>query len=250
VIALHAWPGGLAIVVEARARRTAAAFGPDGWRRGDLDAVLPEGPPTGAESVFLSLPAWLVDQLATLEIDLGGAHTDFVRLDRLMTRMQAEGRDGAIVVLGRQPAAVVLSGGAPHIIEPGVPAGAAVMPVLAAASGWIVVFSGKVALPAPAPVPGPATDGQAPVDERFVVASHIARAVPDDVAEEIKAAAGEPALVVVAHLDGARSIADIAKSTGLTAEQVTTVVRLLAARKLAFRYVSRVRPPTGARTSG
>ncbi|OFX27071.1 MAG: hypothetical protein A2Z07_02105 [Armatimonadetes bacterium RBG_16_67_12] len=249
MIALHAWPGGLAIVVEAHARRVAAVLGPDGWRGGEPGAVLPEGPPAGAESVFLRLPAWLVEQLAALEIDLGGAHTEFVRLDRLMARMQADGRDGAMIVLGRQPAAVVLSGGTPHIIEPDVPAGAPVMPVLAAASGWIIVFSGKVAMPTP-PVQAPATEAQAPTDERFVVASHIARAVPDDVAEAIKAAAGEPALAVVAQLDGVRSIAEIAKGTGLTAAQVTTVVKLLAARKLAFRYVSRVRPPTGARTSG
>lgn len=250
MIALHAWPGGLAIVVEARARRAAAVFGPDGWRRGEPGAVLPEGPPAGAESVVLPLPAWLVDQLTALEIDLGGAHTEFVHLDRLMARMQADGRDGAIIVLGRQPAAVVLVDGTPHIIEPDLPAGAPVMPVLAGASGWIVVFSGKVAVPAPMPVHLPATDAQAPADERFVVASHIARAVPDDVAEEIRAAVGEPALAVVPHLDGARSIAEIAKSTGLTTGQVAAVVKLLAARKLAFRYVSRVRPPTGARTSG
>lgn len=250
MIAVHAWPGGLAIVVEARARRVAAVFGPDGWRRGELGAVLPEGPPAGAERVVLPLPAWLVDQLAVLEVDLGGAHTEFVRLDRLMARMQADARDGVVIVLGRQPAAVVLSGGTPHIIEPDVPSGAPAMPVLAGASGWIVVFSGKVVVPAPAPTQAPVTDTPAPADERFVVTAEIARAVSDDLAREITATAGEPALAVVAYLDGTRSITDIAMSTGLTTEQVAAVVKLLTARKLAFRYVSRVRPPTGARTPG
>lgn len=250
MIVLHAWPEGLAIVVEAPARRTAAVFGPAGWRRGEPGVVLPEGPPAGAETAVLDLPAWLLDGLATLEIDLGGAHTEFVRLDRVMARMQAEGRDGVLLVVGREPLAVALSHGAPRVLAPDVPADTPVNRVLARASGWIVVFRGTVAAPAPMTAPGAPAETHAMADARFVVASAIARAIPDDVEEEIRAAAGEAGLTAVALLDGTRSVAEIAAGTGLSAETVAVVVKLLAARKLAFRYISRVRPPTGARTAG
>jgi hypothetical protein len=250
VISLHAWPGGLAIVVDAHPARVAAVLGPDGWRRDAPGVVLPEGPPVGAETVTLDVPSWLAEQLASLEIALAGAHTEFVRLDRMMTRLQAERHDGALIVLGSQPVAVVLTEGAPHIVLPDVPPGSPAMPILAAAAGWIVLFSGKVARAQQRPVQPPTTDGAAHLDERFVVLPALVRAVPDDVAAEIRAAAGEPALAVIAHLDGAQSIVQIADRTGLRTDQVAQVVKVLSARKLAFRYVSRLRPPSGARTPG
>jgi hypothetical protein len=328
VIALHAWPGGLAVVVEGATHRAVAVFGPDGWRRGEPRVVFPDGPPPGTQSFTLAGPDWFMDQIAPLELSLGGVHTDFIRLDRLLSRLQAQAANGAVLVLGPRPAVVVLSGGRLHVIEPSVPAGAPALPILAGSDGWVLVFTGQVATPvvpkeapeataapvaaavveptpfgradttaveqipaasvdvsgvepepvalvdaepavsepavapepAPSNAPGYAVESvtqavQVPapaahVDERFVASSDIVRSMPDDVAAEITAAVSEDGLAVVALLDGSHTVADVAASLGLSVDQVSGVVRLLVVRKLAFRYVSRVRPATGAKASG
>jgi hypothetical protein len=291
VIALHAWPGGLAVVVEGTTHRAVAVFGPDGWRRGEPRVVFPDGPPPGTQSFTLAGPDWLMDQIAPLELSLGGVHTDFIRLDRLLSRLQAQAASGAVLVLGSRPAVIVLSRGRLEVIEPAVPAGAPALPILAGSDGWVLVFTGQVVAPVerkdavavepvpvePAPVepepaaPEPAvpqehTPPAVPVppmepalpalrsaahtDERFVAASDIVRSMPDDVAAEITAAVSEDGLAVVALLDGSHTVAQVAESLGLTVDQVSGVVRLLVARRLAFRYVSRIRPATGAKASG
>jgi hypothetical protein len=321
VISLHAWPGGLAVAVQGPAHRAVAIFGPDGWRRSEPKLVFPDGPPPGTESVTLAVPEWLADQLASLEMSLGGVHTDFIRLDRLLSRLHRQSASAVVLVLGSRPAVVVLVDGRMQVLEPAVPAGVAGMPSLAGATGWIAVFAGRVVVPAagqpapakpaekpiasavvaepavvaeqeqiaepelvaepvhaaepaavaesapqpvlaaepvreptraaePAPEPVRAaapSRGSPSVEERFVVSSDIAAAIPDDVAAEISAVAGAGALSVAPRCDGSQTVAEIAASTGLTRDQVSAVVRLLLARKLAFRYVSRVRPATGAK---
>ncbi|MDQ7857206.1 MAG: hypothetical protein QN174_13875 [Armatimonadota bacterium] len=147
MISLFAWPDGLAVVVEGAYRRRAALFGPDGWRFGDPADVLAAGPPPDAEHVSFALPAWLVDQLPTLDLMFGGLHTDFVRLDRLLGRLQAQAADGTVLVLGPSPAVVVLQGGALRAVEPSLPDGAPVLPAVARARGWILVYAGKVGMP-------------------------------------------------------------------------------------------------------
>jgi hypothetical protein len=294
VISLYAWSGGLAVVVEAAYRRRAALFGPDGWRVGDPADVLPEGAPSGAEGASLALPAWLIDQLPMLDLMFGGLHTDFVRLDRLLGRLQAQGADGAVLVLGERPAVVVVQGGVLRAIEPALPEGAPVLPALGTARGWILVYGGKVGVPvakttprprevaereaaapsgetpappavgvtpraAPAPAtpaappapPPPATPAAPPAaeaerhtaDERFVAAP-AARSLPEGMAARIRAEAGDGAPAVLALLDGSRTLADVAGAAGITVDRAGAIVRVLVAHRLAFRYISRVRPAT------
>jgi hypothetical protein len=344
VISLHAWPGGLAVAIQGDAHRAVLVFGPDGWRRSEPKLVFPDGPPPGTESATLPVPEWLADQLAQLELSLGGVHTDFIRIDRLLSRLHRQSANAAVLVLGTKPAIAVLTDGRLQVLEPPVPTGVSPMPILAGASGWIIVFSGRVSVPAasqqpparpvetaveapqhaqepvqaqereqmPEPAPGavepepttaelhpaaealdpvvaaqeltvpheqvqtaepampaepepvrsatppsepvratdavrPAAPAAAAAEERFVVSSNIAAAIPDDIAAEISGVAGAAALSVVPRLDGSQTVAEIAASTGLGRDQVSAVVRLLVARKLAFRYVSRVRPATGAK---
>lgn len=275
------------MVVDGPPRPAATVFGADGWRRGDPRLVFPDGPPPDAQSVSLDLPDWLVGQLAQLELALGGVHTDFIRVDRLLARLHTQAANGAVIVLGPRPAAVVVQQGRLHVIEPAAPAGAPALSVLAGAQGWVLVFSGPVTVPAaaalPQPVaepaiaerPQPVTTPPAPfaltpapsatsapatpptpvsppamTDERFVASSSLLRSVPDDVAAEIETAAGDDGLAVVAYLDGSHSVAEIAQDLGLSIEQVSSVIRLLVSRKAAFRYVSRTRPATGAKSPG
>lgn len=306
MISHFAWPGGLAIVVEAPARRFAAVFGQHGWRAGDPREVFPEGPPRTAEVVTLTLPSWFIDQVPSLEFALCGIHTDFVRVNRLLDRLQTDQVDAAILVLGVTPAAIVLSGGHTTVVEPAAAWGTPADAVIARAAGWIVVLSGKVAVPvqaelfqrpardesaamvgpprvdtsqplpaanqylpspsqpAPAasqPLPAgsqPAPNHPAPSgprveaarvqgEERFVTATGASQALPDEVVAAIRSAAGETGLSVLELLDGARTLAEIAQTTGLRTEQVAVVVKTLVTYKLAFRYVTRVRPATGVR---
>jgi hypothetical protein len=269
VISLFAWSDGLAVVVEGAYRRRAALFGPDGWRYGDPADVLPEGagPPPDAERVSLALPAWLVDQLPTLDLMFGGLHTDFVRLDRLLGRLQAQAADGTVLVLGPSPAVVVLQGGLLRAVEPALSEGAPVLPAVARARGWILVYAGKVGMPVakpfarpldldevarpqptpgapPSPAPGspPGEPTRDAPGERFV-ASPSARDVPEELAARLRAEAAE-ALVVLGLLDGTRTTADVARAAGLAPDRVAAAIRVLVAHKLAFRYVSRARPAT------
>ncbi len=276
MIAVHAWPGGLAAVVEGAASRSAAVFGPDGWRRGEPREIFPDGPPAGAKTTTLALPDWLADQLAPLVLTLGGVHTDFVRLGLVVERLGAQGASGALVVLGERPAVIVAADGHLWVLEPRTRAGAPAVAVAGDARGWILQFSGRIVLPAdvkttagdvtahPAAAPSRATapapplsETSAPVQpsavapssgERFVVASSVAQSPPEDVVAAIAATAGDAAIAALAHLDGSRTLDDVAAMTGLSIEHVAAVVRLLVARKLAFRYVSRTRPATGAQT--
>jgi hypothetical protein len=270
VIAVHAWPGGFAVEVEGAASRSVGVFGPDGWRRGEPREVLPDGPPAGAHTTTLEVPDWLADQLAPRVLTLGGVHTDFIRLDRLLNRMRAQDANGAVVVLGERPAVVVATDGHLQVVER--PARASAPAAPGDARGWILQFSGRIMLPAdvstsvgvvplrpaatarhPAAIPERSAHAQPPAaapssGERFVVASSVAQSPPDDVVAAIAATAGDAAVAALAHLDGSRTLDDVAALTGLSNEQLTAVVRLLVERRLAFRYVSRTRPATGVQT--
>ncbi len=331
----YAWPGGLAAVIEGPASGTAAVFGPGGWRMGPLHEVLSDGPPHGAEVVHLALPGPLVDQVATSLLLVGsGIHTDFVHLDRLIARLQADGTDAVLFVLGRAPAALVLSGGQVTVIEP---RHEPVDEVLTGADGWIVVGLGKVSLPAPVPItevtapgrvhavpaasphkvapvdpappehqavraeppirsdeesappepapvphepehvrvesvraepegaeharvpPGATADGVAAPpgafgrfapDARFVLAPGAPDRLPPGASTQIADAAGDAAPALMGLLNGAHTLSHIAAASGLAPGAVVAVVEILLAHRLLFRYVSRLRPPTGASTPG
>lgn len=260
----YAWPEGLAVVIEGTARRRAALFGPRGWQVGDPRLLLPDGPPQEAETASVPLPAWLVEQLPSLELSDGGLHTDFIRVHRLVERLRAEGAEAVVFVLGRAPAAVVVAGGRVTLIEPAAADATTLESVLTAAAGWIVVFSGTVTMRAAAPAPAPAQvvvevtkpaagDARAApgaAAERFLVSPAAATSLPPEVAAELAALVGNAGGDVVALLDGSRTAAEIAQITGLRAEQVSAVVRTLVGHRLAFRYVSRARRPTGVQTPG
>jgi hypothetical protein len=82
-------------------------------------------------------------------------------------------------------------------------------------------------------------------EERFLVSARVAASLPSDVVEELRGLAGEAALKVPGLLDGSRTAAQVAAETALPEAQVAAVIRVLAARKLAMRYVSRSRRPAG-----
>ncbi|MDR7484308.1 MAG: hypothetical protein QN187_03175 [Armatimonadota bacterium] len=263
MISHYAWPGGLALVIEAQDRRHAAVFGPQGWRAGDPRAVLPDGLPPGVEVERLGVPPWLAEQLPSLEMAQGGLHTDFVRLDRLLTRLEAEGARGVVLVLGRSPAVWVLADGRPSVVLAPDRAGDPAAALSSRASGWIVVLAGPVTMPvrpsaapeAQAPEPAPPQPAAEPVapaaaEVRFVAAPGTSQAMDGEAAALIRAAVGDAGLRVVGFLDGSRTAGEIAREVGLSSSQVVDVIRILADRKLAFRYVSRTRPPTGARSAG
>jgi hypothetical protein len=98
----------------------------------------------------LELPEWLELQLSSLHFKQLGLHTDFVRLNRVLARMQAEHASGALIVLGPQPAALVLSEGAPTVIYPTGREGEHADMVAARAVGWVCILSGQVAVGAEA----------------------------------------------------------------------------------------------------
>ncbi len=308
-----AWPEGLAIVIDVPGRRTATLFGPRGWQVGEAAAVLPDGPPEESEPTSLVLPRWLAEQMPSLVFGGGGLHTDFLRVHRLVERLRGEGAGGAVFVLGRTPAAVVIAGGQVTVLEPAATEETRIEDVLAGADGWVVVLSGPIRIPVPAsgrpprrvvgqetrqaleasqptveeatsvprvPEPtieeaNPAAEAPEPIvepvmpiptqvmavpdpvgasasadGERFFVSPAAAQSLPTDVAAELRAIAGEAGLAIAALLDGSRTSADVAQTTGLRPEQVSAVVKALVAHKLAFRYVSRARRPAGVRTPG
>lgn len=276
-----AWSEGLAIVIDVPGRRTAALFGPRGWQVGEAAAVLPDGPPEESEPTSLLLPKWLAEQMPSLVFGGGGLHTDFLRVHRLIERLRAEGADGAVFVLGRAPAAVVIAGGRATVLDQPVAEETRIEDVLAAADGWVVVLSGPIRIPVPASaksprrvvgeetapaavapepiveeakpaVAAPETVGAATGadEERFLVSPGAVQSLPADVATELRAIAGEAGLDVAALLDGSRTSTEVALTTGLRPEQVSAVVKALVAHKLAFRYVSRTRRPAGVRTPG
>ncbi len=133
-----AWPEGLAIVTDVPGRRTAALFGPRGWQVGEAAAVLPDGPPEESEATSLVLPKWLAEQMPSLVFGGGGLHTDFLRVHRLVERLRNEGAEGAVFVLGRTPAAVVIAGGQTTVLEPAATEETRIDDVLASADGWVV----------------------------------------------------------------------------------------------------------------
>ncbi len=312
----YAWPGGLAAVVEGPASGTAAVFGTNGWRIGPARDVFSEGPPRGAEISHLTLPDALADQVATsLRLVGSGMHTDFVHLDRLVARLQADATDAMLFVIGRAPAALVLSGGHVTVVEP---QHEPLEEVLTGADGWIIIGLGKVSVPArapaatvwaqdrtpvaptdhppqapvepappapepvraepapahaePVPMPAPpapvpvesAADGEASAaasvppgafgrfgpDARFVLAQGVAQRLSSDVSARIREAAGDVGPAVMALLDGAHTLSQVAAATSAAPEAIADVLEILSTHRLVFRYVSRVRPPTSASTPG
>jgi len=110
--------------------------------------------------------------------------------------------------------------------------------------------------PEPA-APPPAAEGARPSgnfgrfapESLFMLASGAAGQLPSDVTDRIAVIAGEAWTGLVALLDGAHTLQQIATSTGVAAHQVAEVVDLLVSSKLAFKYVSRTRPQAGAPAS-
>lgn len=255
-IAHHAWPGGLAVSVTGPGGPLTASFGPGGWTSGGVLEEAAGGPPGEVQVTTLVLPAWLTGQLPSLRFITGALHTDFVRLERLLHRLQSRREEAVVVILGPRPLAAVVQDGVLAPVDP--PHGASsgrVEP--SAASGWIVVFSGRVALPATAatapepeaprlPEAPPQARPPAPPGEVFISAPGVERALPADLAAEIEALAGPAGLMVPGLLDGARSIEEVARTAGLTAEQAAEIVRRLVVGRLAFRHVRRTRPAPSA----
>lgn len=238
----YAWSRGMAAVVETPARRTAAVFGPGGWEQGQPGTVLPSGVPPGAEEAHLALPEWLAEQIAGLQFSAGGLHTEFIRLSPLLERLRSEHSNAAVLVLGDKPSVYVVAGGeVTQCGEGAAPPGEA--------SGWIVVFSGKVRVPvaAVADPPGAADEPCAvgepgAADETYFVPAGVRNSLPEEVAAGILEVAGPAGHAVPGLLDGSRTVAAVAAMAGLTTGQARAVVGVLMAQRLAFRYVGRSRP--------
>ncbi len=197
-----AWPEGLAIVIDVPDCRTAALFGPRGWQVGEAAAVFPDGPPEESEATSLVLPKWLAGQMPSLAFEGGGLHTDFLRVHRLVERLRGEGADGAVFVLGRAPAAVVIAGGRATVLEPPAAEETRIEDVLAAADGWVVVLSGPIRIPVPASaksprrVVGEETAPAVVAPELIVEEIHPAAAASEPIAEEPQPAADVPEPIV------------------------------------------------------
>ncbi len=276
----YAWPGGVAVIFDA-STPCAAVFGSGGWQVGAPDIVFSDGPPAGAEVSQMWLSRDLVEQVASQEFTGAGLHTDFVHLDRYVARLQAEETHAVVLVLGSGPAALAISGGSVSVIEP---SAAAATPdaVLSQARGWIVVIAGALhaqaaqeeepvlpvipALMEPAPAPAqpvlaeavPAAHsqqpdgafGRFPPEARYLLSSRVAENLPAEVAAEMASFATNGATgTMLRLLDGAHTLAQIVAETGLTPAQVGGMLDALVAHRLAFKYVSRARPATGASAS-
>lgn len=146
----YAWPGGLAVVLETPTAGIGAVFGAAGWQLAPRDAVT-VGLPAGAARAHLPLPEDIVAQCMDLEFVGGALHTDFVRLDRLLQRLQADGASTVLVVLGTHPAAFVVSEGTLTALDPTAPE-ASEEAVITRAAGWIVQLAGRLRAPAAPPV--------------------------------------------------------------------------------------------------
>jgi hypothetical protein len=182
VLSHYAWPGGLALVIETPRQRFAAVLEPGGWRLGDARDVWRAGPPATATVTTLELPAWLERQLSALEFAQLGLHTDFVRLNRVLARLQSEHANGALVILGPQPAALVLTHGAPTVVYPTGREGEYADMVVARASGWVCVLAGPVAI-------GDATEDRAPMGAPIVMPTAAPMATPHAAPPEVAAPA-------------------------------------------------------------
>jgi hypothetical protein len=135
---------------------------------------------------------------------------------------------------------VAAAGSAPQLPEHPVPSETPQTPVPAAAP----------AVPAAAPAgAGTGSPGGIQPGDRFVAAAD-ARTPPEETAAQIGSIAGGKAQPIVDLLDGSRTIQEIADALEVPADQVGQVVRVLVGARLAFRYVSRARPATGARSPG
>ncbi|MDR7544983.1 MAG: hypothetical protein QN120_12120 [Armatimonadota bacterium] len=251
MIAHYVWPEGLAVVVEAASGRAATVFEPTGWRHGDPRLLLPDGPPPDADSVALSLPSWLTEAIVPLDVSLGGLHTEFVNLGRMISRLQAAATDGVLLVLGPRPVAAALKGGALRSLLPDGGSAAPAPVDVDQADGWILFLNGSVEVPRderdgakpvePVETSPPVSTAREGPSERYLIALGALGALPEDVRAAIVAEGGEAGMAVPPLLDGNRSLLEVAQATGLREEQVMAIVRLLAARKLAFRYVARAR---------
>gem|GEM_PF-3468742 len=252
----YAWTRGLAAVVDAPARRTAAVFGPGGWDQGQPSTVLPSGVPPGAETAHLALPEWLAEQIAGLQFSAGGLHTEFVRLNLLLERLRSQHTDAAVLVLGEKPSVYVVAGGKVTLCGEG-----ALPP--SEASGWIVVFSGNVLVPVATVEEPRAIEAEPPgvkepraavaespgveeppgaADETYFVPAAARGSMSEEVAAGILEAAGPAGHAVPGLLDGSHTIGAVAAMAGLTTSQARAVVGVLMAQRIAFRYVSRSRP--------
>lgn len=80
---------------------------------------------------------------------------------------------------------------------------------------------------------------------RFLAAVRAGEPLPPGAEERIVAVAGKRALGVLALMDGARTVEEIAQEAGLEVEEVIAVADILVSSKAALRYVSRVRPTAG-----
>ncbi|MDR7532789.1 MAG: hypothetical protein QN183_11955 [Armatimonadota bacterium] len=259
----YAWPGGLAVVLETPTAGIGAVFGAAGWQLAPHDAVT-AGLPSGAARAHLPLPEDVVAQCMDLEFVGGALHTDFVLLDRLLRRLQADGTSAVLFVLGTHPAAFVVSEGTLTAFDPTAPE-ASEEAVITRAAGWIVQLAGRMrapatppepAMPVAAPAPAGATAVASPDDERFGRFAASARflcapgadaALAPELRAAIQTATGVDPGAVVRYLDGGHTLAEVAAASGLRGPQVAAVLEVLVARRLAFRYVSRSRPQTGSR---
>lgn len=136
--------------------------------------------------------------------------------------------------------------------------------------------------PAPAPAPGPAPDAVSQVqaavpagrdsagpaeyswagrdsagsfgrfagDARFILAHDASKRISAGASAKIAEAAGESTPAVLALFDGTHTLLQVSAATGLGPVAVASIVEILLAHRLVFRYVSRVRPPTSASTPG
>jgi len=87
-------------------------------------------------------------------------------------------------------------------------------------------------------------------DARFVLAHDASPRMSADASAKIAEAAGESTPAVLALFDGTHTLLQISAATGLGPVAVASIVEILLAHRLVFRYVSRVRPPTSASTPG
>lgn len=196
--------------------------------------MLPAGVPPGSETAYLALPECLAEQIAGLQFSAGGLHTEFVRLDRMIERLRSQGSDAVVLVLGEKPSAYLITEGTiAHCGE------GALSP--AEASGWIVVYSGKVRAAA-ATQPRTTAEHSCAAGEIYFAIAGGRNPLPEEVAAGILEVAGPGGHAVPGLLDGSRTIAVVADMTGLSAEQVRAAVGVLMAHRLAFRNVSRSRP--------
>ncbi|MCL6552960.1 MAG: hypothetical protein K6W08_07550 [Firmicutes bacterium] len=194
----YAWPGGLAVVFETLEAGVGAVFGPAGWQAVPADTVAASVPSDAAQT-HLPLPEDVVTQCMELEFAGGALHTDFVRLERFVRRLQADGSSAVLFVLGAHPAAFVIAEGAVTAFDPTAP-NASEDAVINRAAGWIVHLAGRMRAPAtppgqerpaasPASADGPSSGEPSPAEVAPPAQAPAAGAVSSDAAASAPGAA-------------------------------------------------------------